>query len=324
MDDSSRQNARDYPVNMALMQQVQACPWSPFKLHEIATLEKCLSEVTGDDPRIGLILRKLATGCLFVEPARKISYLSRDPKEKYEDIELSRQAGLIVKKISILNTEISYYREKITELTNLARETNCKIIELQKSIILLEDECATSLDTFGLTVERVSFSFDLSLDTITQKIPDFVSAVPESVLTKLVEHLPRMYRQYLIEHAKEGDQLASLYQSENSAKIVNHQMKKSMIPKLNDYIALLVNLFRDLVLIDRVCSTEIPEEIEYLKTYKTHLDFLEKPLEDEPPKRIIVRHEDLNPGEQPAITAGPPQQTMSGRAMASNSDEIGC
>lgn len=295
----------------SIMQQVQSCPWNPFKLSEIVILEKCLQEVTSNDSNLGLILKKLTNESVFVEPERKLKYLARKDDEKRADIDLMKQARLIREEIKHINEEIEYYESKLNVLKEHEHSTKLQINQLKKAITSIESNCEVSHYQFELTLERVAKSFERSLYTIKVKIPDFIQSLSESQLLKQLDSLPSLYRTYLIDLIKTSEHYQ---QQPQLATQLSFCMKKNTKNRLNSYMKAIACLYRDLDQIDKIYTTEIPEEINFLETWKTHINYLEEQVQV-PPKKITVIHTDPTPIEQKPLTCGIPDDTDDGQEL---------
>lgn len=275
---------------IAIMRHVQGCPWNPFKLNEIVTLERCLQEATCDDPRLSTIFRKLATECVFVEPSRKMKHLSRDDNSKNNDTNLAKETRIIRKEIEKLEEEIDFYRKKLDELSEGEEETNSQLPLLSDSILTLEKQSDSSLEKLGFMLDRVMISFDKSSTIIENKIPNYIDCVPQFSFIKMFGNSYEVYRRVLAKLVKDG---THYQQNQQLSTQLSYYTKEVISKELENYLEVITILFRDLVLIDKVYSSEIPEEIEYLKGLNTHIEYLEKPPQIEAPKKLSVVYHDL-------------------------------
>lgn len=293
----------------AVMRQVQECPWNPFKLNEIVTLEKCLQEVSIEDPRFSLILRKIANESVFVDPSRKLRYLKRTKQEELADNELKRQATELRSQIDKLDKKIDYYRTKLENLLESENTVRLQIFQIQKSIVSKDNICKLLFREFGLLLERVFNSFVTSMSIIKVGIPEFISAVNQCKLVKQTQSLPILHRRFLIKLIKNNPQIShnNFQQLQQISIQFSYHFKKSALSHLNGYLKAVTNLYRDLALIDKVYTTEIPEELDHLKLLETHINYLEKPIR-KAPKKVTYIHHDLGPVEQPQLTSREPDQ----------------
>lgn len=273
-----------------LMQKVQNLSWSPFKLNEIVTLEKCLQEAALSDPKIALILKKLANECVFVEPRRKANYLQRGDDEKKAQKELEREALLMMDEVAKLNKQIDYFNDKLEDLSNGGEKTRLQIIEVEKKISLLS--CPSELPC---QLDLAVSSFDRSIEAIKFSIPDFIASLSQSNLIKQFDSLPSQYRSCLISimRACRSEQQQVGSQSHRRELLLRTDSLLSAPTCSNDlkrYLITLTSLYRDLVKIDKLYSTRIPEELEHLEALRTHLDYLKKPLADAPKLTTVVHY----------------------------------
>lgn len=293
---------------MTIMQLVQGCPWNPFKLNEIVTIEKCLHEATCEDPRVSTILRKLATDCIFIEPTRKINHLSRDDDSKSNDINMAKETKAIREKIMRLEDEKEFYRRKFDELSEGEEKTSLQISQKSDSILILEKHSESSLEKFGFMLDRVMVSFVRSSTLIEHKIPNFIDSIPQFILIKNFGSIYDSYRRVLVKLIKNG---SHYQQNQQLSTQLNYYLKKKISKELETYLGKITILLRDLILIDKVYSSEIPEEIEYLKGLNTHIEYLEKPLLKEAPKKLSVVYHDLQLREQDdELIVGPPRKSQ--------------
>lgn len=284
------------------MQHVQKCKWNPFKFNEIVTLEKCLHDVAAEDPRICLILKKLATECVFVEPSRKRSHLERDPNQKRQDTELMKRVDVLKTQAKELDQKLEYYNSKLIELTESRKETRSNIETTSKSVILMEEKCEPIRNALSLTLERTLSSFEVSIPIIKTKIPEFIHALLDSPFVKQLENIGEQYRSYLIDKVK-----SSARSDSRQLKQLSYNKKTMMVCHLKSYLELCSRLLAELALIYRVCRQDVREELNYLCSFQSQVDQLTKPLTRDPPKKILVRHYDLKPVDQPEILVGPPR-----------------
>lgn len=272
-----------------LMQKVQSLSWSPFKLNEIVTLEKCLQEAALSDPKIALILKKLANECVFVEPRRKAKYLERGEDEKKAHKELERKALLMMDEVAKLNKQIDYFKSKLEDLSNGGEKTRALILDVEKKISILS--CPSELPC---QLDLAVSSFDRSIDTIRFTIPNFIASLSQSNLIKQFDALPSQYRSCLISimRASRSEQQQASLQGHRRELLLRTDpllLTSTYSNDLKRYLITLTCLYRDLVKIDKLYSTKIPEELEHLEALRTHLDYLKKPLADAP-KLITVMH----------------------------------
>lgn len=290
------------------MQLVRGCPWNPFKLNEIVTIEKCLHEATCEDPRVSTILKKIASDCLFIEPIRKINHLSRDDDRKTKDISMAKETRIIQEQIKRLENEKEFYRRKFDELSENEEKTALQIAQKSDSILIMEKHSESSLEKFGFMLDRVMVSFERSSAIIEHKIPNFIDSLPQFAVIKNFGCSLHSYRRVLVKLIKNG---AHYQQNQLLSTQLSYDLKKKILKELEAYLEKITILFRDLVLIDKVYSSEIPEEIEYLKGLNTHIEYLEKPLTNEAPKKISVVYNDLQLTEQDdELIVGPPRKSQ--------------
>lgn len=288
----------------AIMKHVQGCPWNPFKLNEIVTLERCLQDSAELDPQLAKILRKLASECVFVEPSRKINYLQRDETCKARDLNLVKETKAIQKEINNLKGEIQFYRNKLAELSEKEDETRLQLVSLPESIITLEAQGEISVEKFGFVLEQVHASFDRSLKIIGNKIPTFLDSLPNSSLLKKFNDILYQYRRAIITSCKHSD--LNLQNQQLSTQF-SFEYKKKLSEQLSKYLKEIETVYGDLILIDKVYSDEILEEVEHLKSLNTHIEYLEKEPHKDTPKRILTTYYDLQVDDPTELSiVGPP------------------
>ena len=287
---------------VSAMAKVQECPWNPFKLNEIVTLEKCLQELSLQDPRIKLIIRNLASECSIVEPSRKLHHLSRSKQEEHEDGELKRCAMNMSEQIATINYEIDFYRTKFDELIRSEAEMRHDILQTKKSIIAVDNIYKLLFNDFGLLLERVYNSFVDSLTLIKTKIPEHFAKIGSSKFLKQIEKLPDKYRRFLLRLVKANgiinceqhtdDDLIQQQQNQQQQQQQQVAFKRIAANHLNEHMKVLVNLYRDLALIDQLYLIEVPVELDRLKVIEARVNYLERPVK-ESPKRVTYIHQDL-------------------------------
>lgn len=273
-------------IASAVMQQVQRCPWSPFKMNEIVTLERCLQTASLDDPRMGLILGKLANESVFVEPRIKVEHLERNNDRKRADKELERKARSLMDAVADISKETEHYLSKLRDLTREQAETNSEIGELEKSILLWEENNNIFDGQFGCLLDLVLSSFERSMEAIKFSIPNFIASIPDSELVKQFDLLGARYRSCLIAMARQSR--GQQPQQSGLAQQLSHRQMKLMIRSLDSYAASIANLYRDLVSIHRAYSVEVSEELEHFEALRAHLEFLKRPLADVPKLSRVV------------------------------------
>jgi len=294
-----------YQNVVAVMQQVQNCSWNPFKLNEIVTLERCLREVSEEDPRVGLILRKIANECVFVEPDRKLQYLSRGEDEKRTDLELKKQASVMIQEANEIDNEIERFKAKLAHLSDKESESSLQIDRLEKTVLSMKCAHEASVGELEFLLGKVISSFERSIVIIRDVAPTFIQSLPQSQLVKQFESIPASYRRCISKLVKNGE---AYRQQQQLASQLSFFYKKNMCNQLNKYLNSINSLNRDLQLIDKVYSSDIPEEIEYMRVIETHVDYLKQPLRNKAPKKVSVIYHDLNPLDLPVLTAGPPER----------------
>lgn len=285
----------------SIMRQVQQCPWSPFKLNEIVTLEKCLQEISATEPRFSLVLKKLASESVFVEPTRKLKHLTRTRKEELADVELKRRATELRGRIELLDREIEFYKGKVEHLLEREQENKIQIFQMEKSIVSRESVCKFLSKEFELLLERVLNSFVSSISLIQADIPDFIATICESNLVQQAELIEQLHRRYLMRVKRFNEPREQQVMTQ-----LSYQFRLSATSRLSEYLKRMRQLLRDLILIDKVYSIEIPAELNHFKTLQTHIDFLEKPICGAP-KRITYVYNDLEATvDLPNLAGGPP------------------
>lgn len=255
-------------------------------MNEIVTLERCLQTASLDDPRVGLILGKLANESVFVEPRRKVEHLERSADRKREDKELERKARSLTSAVADINKETEHYLDKLRDLSREREEADSQIEKFEKSILLWEENNNITDGQFGCLLDLVLCSFERSMEAIKFTIPNFVAAIADSELVKQFDSLQARYRSCLIALAKQcrGQQ----QQQAGLAQQLNYRLVKLMVASLDRYAASLANLYRDLVSIHKVYSDEVSEELEHFEALRAHLEFLKRPLADVPKLSTVV------------------------------------
>lgn len=306
----SQSSKLDRSNTATLMQNVQASPWNPFKFNEIVTLERCLHEISLDDPRFSTILRKLALESVFVDPTRKQQHLNRNKTEELADIELRKRVNQLTEQIGCLDEKIDYYRTRLNNLIEQEQENRVQIFQLKKSIVSKDNICNLLSREFDLMLERVFNSFVASISIIKMDIPDFIASIKCSNLVKQTESLPSLHRRHLITLIENYER----YQLQQHLSMqLGYCFKKVATTRLNDYLRSVTNLYRDLSLIDKVYSNEIPEELDHLRVLETHIDYLEKPIISKAPKRVTYVYDDnieQPPIEQLQLTGSKPDDEL--------------
>lgn len=288
-----------------LMLQVQACPWNPFKMNEIVTLERCLLEEATLSVSMRSFLRKLANECVFVEPIRKQHHLSRNDTEKRRDRELKQKAQFLRETINNLNDEIELIRAKLNYLLKRQNEYLQTIDQMRRSIMLLETSYDKSYRHFELVFEKAHFSFNRSFATIRTKIPRFINALKGSDLVRQVELPPIKCRKLKKKLVKEGKHY---HQDQQMATQLSYHLKRALITNLQTYHTAITKLHRDLNTINDAFITDIPDETRSLRSWKNHIEHLKQPLV-ESVKRVTVVFQDKFTCTQPELVSGPPKDT---------------
>lgn len=293
-----------------LTQQVQACSWTRLTLNEVVTVEKCLQEVAADDPRLYQILNKLSSECTFVEPGRKKQHLIRNEGERLIDTDLRKCTKMTRVEVDKLEEEVRVYRSKLEEMKRLNLEP--KLVKLQENIGLMETSTEYLRYEFGLLLERVLFSFERSNEVLNFKVGEFLDSIRNSQLIRVFNSLPKLQRKCLIRLSK-IDQKPSDIESVES-KLRAH-FQASIRIKLDEYLRVVVQLYADLILINKILLRDAPDEIECLKEFANHIEYLKRPLGvseadtdcDRPSlKRTTIIHHDLRPIELPKVQASEP------------------
>lgn len=273
----------------SVMRRVQDCPWNPFKMNEIVTLEKCLQEVALNDPRFTVILRKLAYECVFVEPTRKRKYLTRSKQDQLADEDLKVQTEKLRGQIDELDKEISFYKIKYENLLKQEEELGIQMFQLNKSIASKDITCKLQYRDFGLLIERVFNSFVTSLAIIKTEIPGFISAINQCNLVQQIHSMPHLYRKFLF---RLTDSYERHQQFPDQLQIESYHCKKVACKHLRNYLQALTTLYLVLALIDNAYINDIPEEVDHLKVFHTHLAYLGKQIRTAPKKISYIYHDD--------------------------------
>lgn len=294
---------------VTLTQQVQACPWNRLTLNEVVTVEKCLQEVAADDPRLYQILNKLSNECTFVEPGRKKQHLIRNEGERLIDADLRKCTKLTRVEVDKMDDEIELFQARLEQLKRL--DLRPKIGRLQENIGLLETSTEYLRYEFGLLLERVLHSFERTNEVLNVKVGEFLEKIRNSQLIRVFNSLPKLQRKCLI-------RLSKIDQKPDDIETVGSKLRPhfqaSIRVKLEEYLRVIVQLYADLILITRIFLRDVPDEIECLKEFATHIEYLKKPLgtgesgDNEKPllKRTTIIHHDLRPIELPKVQASEP------------------
>jgi hypothetical protein len=255
-----------------IMRRVQSCDWNPFKLNEIVTLERCLQECSVSDPQFNVILRKLDNESVFVEPSKRLKHLNRSKQEEQDDIEHKRMSLELREKVDKMNDDIWFYKWKLDDLIENENEMRSKILQLEKSFISLDRVCTLLTDELSLLLQRVYDSFECSLAIIKDQIPEYMRAIGKSKLIQQTSAIHLLYRRCLLKLIKQQRKAC-----DDSTTIV-YNFKKLANSHYNDYLCALVNLYRDLAMIDKLYSGEIPAELDHIRTLEQHTRYLEAPI----------------------------------------------
>lgn len=260
------------------MNRVQECSWQPFKLNEVVTLEKCLQELSLQDPRFNLLLRKFSSECSLVEPARKLQHLKRTKQEELQDNESKRGALDAVQQLSFIDRWINFYEAKLGECLESEKEMRLEIIQVEKSIQAVDKIYKLLMHEFSLSLERVYNSFLDSMATL-ELIPKFIESIGRSRLVRQMDTLSVNYRKRI------------LRLSINSSACIDSDARFSFMElatrHLTRHIRLSSYLLRDLALIVKLYSTELAVEQDHLKALEGHIDYLRRPVCESPPYIII-------------------------------------
>lgn len=307
---------------ISIMQQVERSHWNPFKLSEIASLETCLHEIAADDPRFRSLLRKLANDCVFVEPARKIAYMSRTEDQEKSDNALRVKVNLLEAQISELDAEIAQMEDQSAQLIGDLNDKKEARAQLEKSVSALESAYESSTTEFNQALEQAFYSLETSRNVIFEKIPSFVDTIGDSPFLKHVGSLPGCYKELLIELIKKdrndsnngmvnGGSVTSAPKSQCLSQTSDTQLsltyKRASLDQLKVYLKHLSALYKSLKLIDEAFTKGIPEEIEYIKALNGSIECLQKPPAMVPRKFTRARL-DLRPMDQPELSVGPPNK----------------
>lgn len=292
-----------------IMQQIQACPWSPFNLHDVAKLEKCLAEISAYDSRFKILLAKLATETVFVEPNRKQKFLARDRETMRLEAATRIEVDKLLAKSMELEESIRVGKEKLDELAFKEENKTRQIAHLKRSISILESKCESQMDQFGLVLECTYKSFVNTSEIIGQKVPDFIQDISKHISPVLCQILEAQCRKFVIQMLKQATADSKTNnRTDSSDDAIEDAKEDSLMRKirlakkewasknLTRYLNLLSLLFKDIKLIDQVyCnSTEIAEEIEHLSLFNNHLEYLEKGPQVLPKRQVRIHH-DLRP-----------------------------
>lgn len=272
-------NTSDLFKNISVvMQRVQGCPGNPFPMNELVTLESCFRQACFKNPKLALIFDKLANECLFVAPDRKVAYLNRSKESKEADRALQKKTNLMRRAIAVQNKDIDHYSKELKNLRTDGRETRKEIKQLELEISLLAGELEFKNSSLACSLDCALSSFKGPIETIKNKVPMFIYSIQDSSLMKQFDLLPDLRAKFL---------LGALKQGTSFAQQLAHRQDRLLIYSLKAYLKSLTSLFRDLVEIHKVYSTEVVEEVEHLEALRTHLEFLKKPLGDVPKLTIV-------------------------------------
>lgn len=292
---------RVYSV-IVLLQKIQSCSWNSFKLNEIVKLEKCLQEVIRDDANICTVIRKLSNDAVFVEPNAKFKYLNRNVDDKRADFKLIQETRNIEKKIEDLDNQIECNQIKLKQLSQNEHEIDLRILDLHKSISKVERTSAASYQECQILLEQVQMSLGKTLDSIQERIPNFVHSIPESDLVQQCNKLATSYRKLPIRYLKNSYK----HLQQHSARIqFSYSVKTSMVDKFQKYLNSFKPLYGILLAIDNVYSTEMPEVKELLEGFEGFVEEFDKPRLAEAPKRTTIKRHDTCPCEQPTLVSSP-------------------
>lgn len=284
-----------------IIRRVSDCNWNPFKLNEILTLQRCLQEVSVQDPQFNLILRKLANESIFVEPSRRLKHLARTKQEEQSDIEYRRRETELRGQIEKLSEEIEIYTSHLDELETIEKDLSSQIIQLDKSIVSIDRICKLLTDEFGLLLLRVYDSFDSSLAIIQEQIPEYVRAISKSKLIQQTEALPVLYRKSILKLLRlqqRRDNQNLVITSDKSLPLVLH-FKRLAKNHVSDYLKAALNLYRDLLIVDSLYSCEIAAELDHVRAFGQHVEYLKQPIAQRAPKRTIYLHRGIAPATTP-------------------------
>lgn len=295
-----RQSRASHGENVtSLMQQVQYCPWNPFKMNELAKIEAGSQEAGNQDSRIVQKINKLANSCIFVEPRRKMDYLRRDSKQKRSDSDKMNKIDLIRKRRDEIRNQVELYRKRLEELRESEEDTARQISQLDKSSRMIEKKCGQDLEKFQLSYDLAFTSFESTSEIIKWKLPQFLKSIGQSSFFKQSHSFQTSYDSFLRKLAPSLGHLeleSGVESSINSnanpndhkkAMDIIDRVKRKIYWRLENYSKSLTNFNLALTIIDELYLSEIPEEIEYIKALETHVHSLEKPFR-EAPKRIKV------------------------------------
>lgn len=268
MNISTRRAADNLSHIEQIMRRVKQSEWSPFKLHEIITLERCLQECSSSDPQFNVILRKLDNEVYFVEPSRRVQHLARTKQDEQDDIQYKRASLELRERIELMNDDIWFYQLKLDQMVDDENKMHAKISQLEKSFSSLNRDCKLLTDEFSLLLQRVYNSFESSLFIIQQQIPIYLSSISKSKLVQQTGALPLLYKKCLLR----------LIKKKQDPTNVSYNFKLLARPHYTDYLAALIHLYRDLALLDKVYSGEISTELEHIRALEQHINNLETPI----------------------------------------------
>lgn len=253
------------------MAKVQQCSWQPFKLNEIVSLERCLQELSLQDPRFSLLLRKLAD-CRFVEPTKKQQYLKRTKEEEQQDAEFKRCAELKIQQTASVGNSLDLYDSLLTKYRSSEAEMRSELVQIEKSLVAAAKVYRTLLEEFKLSLERVYNSFQDSATTL-EAVPRFLKSVETSKLARQMDTLPASYRKRLLRLTH-----LSMTTTTTTASIRDEDTRTTFIKfattRLLKHIGATTNLVRDLELIVKLYSTDLGVELEIWKALEDHIGYL--------------------------------------------------
>ena len=279
-----------------IMRRVQDCEWSSFKMNEIVTLGRCLQDCSSLEPQFNVILRKMANESVFVEPSRRLKHLNRSKQEEQADIEHKRSSVELRVKIDKMTDEICFYQSKLNELINEERQMRAEIGQLEKSSAASELACKFLTDELDLLLQRVYGSFECSLSILKEQLPEYMRTVSRSKLVQQPGALPLLYRRGLIELMKQQGKHNKTTPSfagggcDDLTTIVHNFMRLANT-HLSDYLRALMELYRDLAMINKLYLNEIPAELGEIQVLNQHISYLETPS-DGPIRKVIYLYDD--------------------------------
>lgn len=265
------------------MNRVPECPWESFKLNEIVTLEKCLHELSQQDPRFKLILRKLSEESVLVEPTKKIQHLRRTRDEQQKDHEFKRRALEMKEQISSLDQAIEFHNIKLDECLASEPGLRLEIIQVRKSIQAVDDIYKLLLHEISLPLDQVHHSFVDSATTL-ELARKYVDSLGKSKLVSQLDTLPARHRKQILRLATKP--FAATITAETSDEI-RYTFLETATWRLTEQIRCSNHLLRDLSLIVKLLSTELVVEQDHLKALEGHVNYLRRPVCDSPPYEIV-------------------------------------